>query len=67
MPRATGYHQRESMEELDCITYNAERRVGEVNREEGLKGWECVSQWGRIKGIWEQEGWEEGQESMEEY
>lgn len=55
------------MEELDCITYNAERRVGEVNREEGLKGWECVSQWGRIKGIWEQEGWEEGQESMEEY
>lgn len=54
------------MEELDCIACNAEKRVGEVNRGEGLEGWGCVSQWGRIKGTWEQEGSEEGQKSMEE-
>lgn len=57
----------ESMVEPDCISSNSGKTVGEMNPEEGLKGWLCSNQMERTKGTREQGRCLKGHSSMEEH
>lgn len=67
MLRAKGQYRMESMVEPDCISSNSGKTVGEMNPEEGLKGWLCSNQMERTKGTREQGRCLKGHSSMEEH